>query len=194
MISDRFFPNFGNPVLENGTMYDFADISFGGGGGFTFNLNPSNLNLGGSRQPSAKEILTQIANSAESALQANLQAFNNGQISADEALKNAWDLLNRMSAAMMQYGDIGRKSAAERDRRIDPRFLRWDYIAYYIDPISQASTGTPATVPNLPFQTGGSASGGFVPRTAGIGAFGIGNEMLILLVLLGLIFWKAMKK
>ncbi len=178
-------------------MFNFADISIGGGGGggwsdFSFNLNPPDINIGGSGSgmPSAKEILTQIANSAESALQANLQAFQNGQIAGSEALSVAWDILNKMSSAMLQYGDLGRKSAAERDRRIDPRFLRWDYIQYYIDPIAQASTGKPATVPNLPVNNAPSVP----PQTAGIGALGMRNETLIMLALLGLILWKGLKK
>lgn len=192
MISDRYFRDFGNPILEEGAMFSFSDVSVGGsGGGFgSFNFNLPNVTIGGSPgSPDVRRILTDIANSSEAALQANLQSYQTGQISADAAISTAWDILNKMTSAMLQYGEQGRISAAERDRRIDPRFLRWDYVAYYIDPISQLATGKPASVPALPAVSGNAPVYG-----AGIGAFGMRNETLILLLLLGLIVWKALRK
>jgi hypothetical protein len=167
--SEAFFANFGSPVyLENGTMDFFSGLSGGGwgdswpdsGGGWGDSWPDSGslrigFNIpvggsGGSSMPDVKEILSAIANQNEDALKSNLAAFQQNQIGASQAIDNAWGILNRMTTSMLQYGTQGLISAAERDRRVDSRYLRWDYIAYYIDPISQKANGKPAEIRLLP--------------------------------------------
>lgn len=173
---------------------------YGGGGGsigldagpfdFQFNLPAGGGGYPAPRQPDVKEILTNIANNAEAALRANLEAYRQNQISGDAAITRGWQLLDGMTSAMLQYGTQGRISAAERDRRVDPSLLRWDYIAYYIDPISVETTGSPVTVKPLEVTTAG---------VGGIGGFGglttrSGMMWLIVGGLLLLVMLKSRKK
>jgi hypothetical protein len=209
LSSDAFFADFGSPVyLENGTMDFFSDLSGGGwgdswpdsGGGWgdswpdksTVSIG-FNLPVGGSgggSMPDVKEILTAIANQSEDALKSNLAAFTQNQIGASQAIDNAWNILNRMTASMLQYGSQGMISAAERDRRVDPRYLRWDYIAYYIDPISQKAYGKPAEIRPLP--------SGNMPGIPGYSSAGFAmNSNWALLIAGGLLLflvWKKAKK
>lgn len=127
-----------------------------------------------SRTGAVKEQLTALANSAEAALQQNLGAWQAGQITADAAATRAWAVLNDMVRRMLAAGPQGQTSAAERDRRIDPSRLRWDWIAYYIDPIpgsaqvaaQAAATGTAASAAGLAGYGSGPLTDGSFPWTA----------------------------
>jgi len=150
--------------------------SGGGGGGGGFNLPPITIAFpggggggGGGVAPSLSRTLTQIVDEFEQRLIANLAEWNNGQKTAADAVSVGWSLMNGMVAACSRYGAQGQRSAAERDRRINPTMLRWDWIGYYIDPI----TGGPSTPPPLP------SGAGVLPST-GIG--GIDNSTLFLIV------------
>lgn len=205
--SEEFFYDFGNPVLEEGVSMDYASALYGGSGGFSlpeydasigwtgsginvgigdFNANIPISGPGSGSGPDVKEILTSIANSHESALKANLGAWQQKTISGDAAIDRAWQILNSMTANMLRYGTQGRVSAAERDRRIDPAYLKWDYIAYYIDPISAGTTGKPATVQPLPVPP--------VYGGTGLGQIPAQYQTLLLVGLVGLIAWKVLKK
>lgn len=128
--------------------------------------------------------LSELANSAESALRANLAAYQGGQMSAADASARGYGILNDAIGRMLQAGPPGRISAAERDRRIDPGLLRWDWIAYYLDPIpnSQASAGAaPAAIQ--------SASGVFTGGVSGSGLgglFGDNNQLIVIAVVAAL--------
>jgi hypothetical protein len=207
--SEAFFADFGSPVyLENGTMDFFSGLSGGGwgdswpdsGGGWGDSWSDwSNVRIGfnipvgggGGSAPDVKEILTAIANQHEDALKSNLAAFTQNQIGASEAIDNAWNILNSMTASMLKYGSQGLISAAERDRRVDPRYLRWDYIAYYIDPISQKAYGKPAEIRPLP---NGSMPG--IPSYSGAGFATNSNWPLLIAggLLLLFLVWKKAKK
>lgn len=115
--------------------------------------------------PSLKEQLTTLANSTEAQLKANLYAVSNGQLAREDGQQNAWNLLNGMVAQMLRGGTQGQLSAAERDRRIDPGYLRWDWIAWYIEPMMTSGE----TIPALPASVQTGASGGLVNQ-AGYGS------------------------
>lgn len=141
-------------------------------GGFSFSADPSDLMnaLGGSPNSGytdVKSALSSLANQTEAALRANLNAYQSGALSASQAAANGWGMFNQMIAQMMSAGPTGQRSAAERDRRIsNGAGLRWDWIAYYLDPIpgSQQTTGaatspaatlSPATgLPNQVYSSG----------------------------------------
>jgi hypothetical protein len=216
MTGDAFFQDFGSPLyVEDGTMFsvDFSGgggwgdpwpDSGGGGGwgdpwpdsggssgsGVSFGITmPVRLPGTGGSGPDVKRILTNLANTTEAQMQQTLGAWQQGQISADAAIDRQWALLNGMVQQMMRYGSQGMLSAAERDRRIDPSRLRWDWIAYYIDPISVASTGQPAPLRPLPQMT--------APVYGGIGAsgnFGGSNMFWVVLILLGVVVIAKMGK
>lgn len=204
--SERYFSDFGLPMMEEGMGdwdWGFQDVGGGGGGwgepgwpdsgsggggfGVTVQLPPpTQPGAPGGSAPDVRVILTQIANSAEAGLIANLNAWRQGALDADAAIREAWDILNAMTSAMLQYGSQGQISAAERDRRVNPSMLRWDYIALYIDPIAVGSTGSPAAPQPLP-------APGSPPVFAEPGA-GLGSRQNVLLIgaaLVGLILWKA---
>lgn len=157
----------------------------GGGFGVSVQLSPpTQPGAPGAGVPDVRVILSQIANSAEAGLINNLNGWRQGTLDADVALHEAWDILNAMTSAMLRYGPQGQISAAERDRRVNPSLLRWDYIALYIDPISQGSTGSPAAVQPLP-------GPGSPPILAGAGLGTRQNVLLIGAALVGLVMWKA---
>jgi hypothetical protein len=207
MASDAFFRDFGSPLyVEDGTMFS-VDFSGGGGGGwgdpwpdsggsggsgvtigFTMPVNLPGTG-GSSSGPDVKQILTNLANSTEAQMQQTLGAWQQGQINADSAIDRQWTLLNGMVQQMMRYGSQGMLSAAERDRRIDPSKLRWDWIAYYIDPISVGSTGRPAPLQPLP-QTSAPVYGGF----GGAGSLGGSTQFWLVLLLLGAVIILKMSK
>lgn len=155
-----------NTGLPSPSGLSFISTGGGGGGGWfdgLFGGSPGsgiNVNLGGSgggggaSGPDVKQVLTALANQHEQALQANLGAWQAGQLSAEEALSQGWGLMDSFTAKARQYGSQGELSAAERDRRINPAYLRWDWIAYYLDPI----TGGPTAPPPVP--GGGTTVGG----------------------------------
>ena len=194
LASERFFHDFGDPLLlESGEELMWSTEFYGGGGGggggtagvsyggvsFQFSL-PSGATPG---QPDVRETLTQIADAAERALQQNLGAWQQRQVSAGDAIDRAWRILDDAVARMMQFGAQGQLSAAERDRRIDPARLRWDWIAYYIDPIYLDSTGAPAP-----------AGAGSAPAVsqAGLGLSGGDNSIIWIAaaVLVGLVLMR----
>jgi hypothetical protein len=206
MASDAFFRDFGSPLyVEDGTMFS-VDFSGGGGGwgelwpdsggsggsgvtiGFTMPVNLPGTGGSGSG-PDVKQILTNLANTTEAQMQQTLGAWQQRQISADSAIERQWTLLNGMVQQMMRYGSQGLLSAAERDRRIDPSKLRWDWIAYYIDPISMGATGQPAPLQPLP-QTAAPVYGGI----GGPGGFGGSTMFWIALLVLGAVIVMKMGK
>lgn len=187
MISSAFFPHFEDPViLDYGTYSQTAEALGGGGGsmstvGFSFGDFSTTFQIpsigSGSGLPDVRVTLTNLANATEQALQANLGAWQAGQIDSEQARENAWNLLNGMVQRMMQFGAQGYQSAAERDRRIDPARLRWDWIGYYIDPIYVAETGAPAPA-------GAGAPGGVLNQPPALAGFGSGNLLWIALIVL----------
>jgi hypothetical protein len=153
------------------------DIGFGGGGVG-----------GGGGTPSVNQTLTQIVNSFEAALKANLAAWQVQNKTASVATDFGWQLMNQMVAAVRAYGAAGVKAAAERDRRVNPSMLRWDWIAYYIEPITGPITVTP-DVPggSLPGGAAGTGGGGstLLPTTiAGINPLWIVAGAVILILVL----------
>ncbi len=156
-----FFGNAGSPAPVDFGNFGFTD-AFGGGFGSTgggTNTQPGggiaiNIGSGGGapRPPSTNEKLTVIVDGYESQLRANLAQWTVGGLGASAALGLGWQIMDAMVTACRQYGAAGEKTAAERDRRINPAMLRWDWIAYYIDPI----TGGQTTLPPVP---GGGATG-----------------------------------
>lgn len=116
-------------------------------------------------QGQVKEDLSALANRTEQELDANLQAFRAGAITANQAYSTGWGLFDGMIEQMMtQYGARGRQSAEERDRRLGSGNLRWDWITYYLDPLGN---------PDAPgFQGAQGAPGGV--RTAGVGGIADG--------------------
>ena len=110
--------------------------------------------------PTTSEQLTLIVDAAERLLKTNLGQFQAGQISASQAVSVAWSLMDQMVSKCQAFGAAGMKSAAERDRRIDPSQLRWDWAAYYIDPI----VGGVASAPSLPNGTTGTTPYGAYTR------------------------------
>lgn len=145
---------------------------------------------GGGGGPSAAESLSDLANATEAQLQANLAAYRSGQLSGSDAAARGWQLLNSMVSRMLSAGSIGRKSAAERDRRIDPAMLRWDWIAYYLDPIPDSDSASGAA-----FTPAQGVPGGVGQTPVFTGGFGFGgnnNQWIALALIVGLIW--AMKK
>lgn len=130
----------------------FFEGLFGGtpGGGISVNIGGGG---GGSKPPDVSQSLTAIVNAIEVRLQVNLGSWQSAQISAGDAISAAWDLMNRMVSECSRFGSEGQKAAAERDRRINPGMLRWDWIAYYIDPITGGNTE------NAPLPGGGAVVG-----------------------------------
>lgn len=148
-------------------------IGFGGSGG-------GGSQVGGA--PTLNQTLTQIVDQHEQALIANLSEFQNGAKPADGAISTGWSLMNSMVTGVARYGSQGQKAAAERDRRINPAQLRWDWIAYYIDPI----TGGPSTLPPLPSGTGLTSVGG----AGGFGGLDQNTLLIVGALLLFLLFSK----
>lgn len=202
--AERFFLGFNQPIVEDGSTYMYTVDYLGGGGGggtgVSVDLGPVDLNWSGQlpsagpSQPDVKEQLTQLANAYEAELQRNLASYQQGRLSADQALASAWSLLDQFVAACYRYGSQGALSAAERDRRIDPARLRWDWISYYIDPIAIAATGAPASSPNPAPVPGLPAPVPGLPAPVGAG-FGLGQNQILLVggLLLVLIVWKMKK-
>lgn len=114
-------------------------------------------NLFGGGAPSTDEQLTAIVDAAERLLKANLAQFEQGSISASQGVSTAWSLMNQMVSKCLAYGTRGQNAAAERDRRIDPSLVRWDWIAWYIDPI----TGGVSQPQPLPAGAGSGAGAGY---------------------------------
>lgn len=144
----------------------YPQIPTGGGGGSTpgggVTIDIPIGGGGGQSAPSTNQQMTAIVNDYERRLQINLGEWSSGQRSAPSAVEVGWSLMNAMVAALRAYGAAGERSAAERDRRINPAQLKWDWIAYYIDPIiGGPSTPPPLPPANLP-GTGG-AGGGVLP-------------------------------
>lgn len=136
---------------------------------------------GGSGAPDTSETLTQIVNALETQLKANLAAWQVQQTPTDTAVSNGWALMNQLVSRCAAYGAEGLKATAERDRRVNPAQLRWDWIAYYIDPLTGGAT-SPAPLPTTVTPAGTTLPGGTVPGGlvgAGIGIGGNGNELLI---------------
>lgn len=167
--SDFDFSTSGGPTYTGGGGGGFWDDLFNFGG------NPGSgisVSLPGSSGPSVNQTLTALVNAAEAALQANLAAWRAQQTGTDAALSNGWRILNDVVARLTGMGAQGVKSAAERDRRIDPSQLRWDWIAYYLDPITGGPTN-PQPLP-APVAGGGLGAGGSGVYTGGVGGVGGG--------------------
>lgn len=174
--------------FDSGSHYDFGFTNGGGGGGgggwdagggIVIDFPPlGGGGGGGGGAPSLNQTLTQIVDSYEYQLKGNLANWGNNLITAEAAISEGWKLINGMVSACLAYGAAGSKAAAERDRRINPAQLRWDWVAYYIDPI----TGGNTTLPPVP--------GGGVNITSG--QFG-GNNQTMLLIGLAVLLYLATK-
>lgn len=137
---------------------DISAVMFAPGGGFGGLPGGSERGVritlplpggsGGGVGPNVNRLLTAIVNEAERALQTNLGAFQTGSKDAQSAYDYATQLFDQMIATLMSYGQPGEKAATERDRRINPAQLVWDWIAYYIDPIYGGSSIPPG--PSIP--------------------------------------------
>lgn len=155
----------------------------GGGGGFGSGFPDISISLpsGGSGGPtgaSGGPSLVDMTNAAETSLKVSLGQWQTGARSADDALAAAWAVLNGyVQAATARFGAEGQQAAAQRDRRISPAMLRWDWIAYYIDPI----TGGHTTLAPLPT---GTPTGPGSPATAGATFGGIAVLYLALAALI----------
>lgn len=167
------------------------DIGYGGGGLSVGTQIPgSGINVGvtiptgggGGYQPNVKELLTSIVNSYEAALKTNLASWQAQQISGEAALEKGWAILNEMVVRLRQYPPNGELAAAQRDRRINPALLKWDYIAYYLDPI----TGGPSVLQPLPTGSGGVTPGVTIQQPFGVDP--------ITLVLIGLAVFLVLKR
>jgi hypothetical protein len=186
-VIDWNFADFGVPILEDRTVIDWnfaPDIGGGGwpdiniGGGWP-DINIA-LPIGGAggapRPPDVKQALTRITDASAAALEANLRAYQAGQVDASSAAARAWDIFNRWLQQVLQYGSQGRITAEERDRRLNSPRLRWDWIAYYIDPIPGAGAAPGATAPVT--QPPGTTPGG--PVYAGPGFGGMNSDWLLI--------------
>lgn len=181
-----YYPS--NPTWQDQTTMFFSPQLPGGGGGGGGVIPGGGIGIniplpGGGTGPSVNQTLTQIVNGYEQALIANLGAFTSGNRSAADAIREGWRLMDNMVIACRAYGAAGERSAAERDRRINPSMLRWDWVAYYIDPI----TGAPTTPPPVPgggvgFPGGG---GGVTPPLPG--ALNFNDPLFLGLIVLAVI-------
>ena len=133
----------------DGSAFPNFNFTVGGGGGTG----------GAGGGPSLSQTLTQIVDSYESRLKGNLASWQMNQISASAAIANGWQLMNAMVSACLAYGSAGQNAAAERDRRINPALLKWDWIRYYIDPITGGNTPLPP-VPGGGVNVNNSLTGG----------------------------------
>jgi hypothetical protein len=189
MISgpERYFANFGVPIVEDGTVIDwnFAPNIGGGGGWPDINIGGwPDINIalpiggagGAPRPPDVKQALTRITDASAAALEANLRAYQAGQVDASSATARAWDLFNGWVQQVLRYGSQGRITAEERDRRLNSPRLRWDWIAYYIDPIPGAGAAPGAAAPVTPAP--GTVPGG--PVYAGPGFGGMNSDWLLI--------------
>lgn len=131
----------------SGGSYDpYGGVDTGGSGGWVDTIlgstvgNGVNISIPTSHAPSLNQTLTSIVETAQRAANSVKAAWNAQTITADAALAQQWAILNALSQNLMKYGADGLKSAAERDRRVDPSRLRWDWITDYIDPITGGTT------------------------------------------------------
>jgi len=134
--------------------HDFTGAGGGGGGGGGYGgidvgFPDINIGIGGGGAPGSggapnvNQTLTQIVDGYEFQLKANLSRWQAGGVSSSSAVSTGWQIMDAMVSACLRYGAAGQKAAAERDRRIQPAMLRWDWIAYYIDPITGGNTALP---------------------------------------------------
>lgn len=200
MQSADFFRDFGDPLLMD--YEDLMNTEFFSAGGGSVQIGSGDWSVGftlpspgpsGPTGPSlgdVKRILTDLANAAEQTLRDNLGRWQAGQIAAGDAIATGWRILDDFVRRALAYGPQGQISAAERDRRINPAMLRWDWIAYYIDPIAVAETGAPATPP-APVTVAGAGPIGAGP----LGNPLAGNSMQQVLILgaVALIAWLAVR-
>jgi len=177
-IGNPFFGGGGGVSIDPGVSPGGGiniDIGLGGGGGGVG---------GGGGTPSTNQTLVQIVDSFEAALKANLAAWQLQQKTSDVAIAAGWKLIDGMVAACRQYGAAGIKAAAERDRRVNPAMLRWDWIAYYIESITGALTTLPA-VPGGPVAGGGTGGTSTLPAAVtGLNPLWIGAGLVLLIFLL----------
>lgn len=123
----------------------------GGSGGIDIRL-PLPGGRGSGVGPNINRLLTALVNDAERELQGNLGAFQTGARDAKSAYEYATRVFDQLIQTLLSYGQPGEKAATERDRRINPAQLIWDWIAYYIDPIygSSSTLPGPSTPPRVP--------------------------------------------
>lgn len=185
-------------VWNNLEMVDTAGSDWGTGAGGWGDPNMWNFAIQGgmigtsaiigatqtSPQGQLKINLSDLANATEAALRANLGAYQSGQMSAADASARGYGILNDMVARMLQAGAQGQLSAAERDRRIDPSRLKWDWIAYYLNPIPNSQT-TAGAAPAAIQSAGGVYAGGVSGSGLG-GLFGSNNTLLVVVVVAAL--------
>jgi len=178
--------SFGMDFFNTGGINIDPGIDPGGGLNIDIGFDGGGVG-GGGGTPSVNQTLTQIVDSFEAALKANLAAWQVQNKTAAVATDFGWQLMNQMVAAVRAYGAAGVKAAAERDRRINPSMLRWDWIAYYIEPITGPVTVTP-DVPGGPVTGVPGAGGGgstLLPTTiAGMNPLWIAAAAVILILVL----------
>ena len=175
----------GFPVMIGASGQPGGGIRIGVGGG-----------SGAPKPPSTSQTLTQIVNTLEVYLQQNLGNWKSGSVSADDAVRQAWIWMDRMVSDCLRFGAEGEKAAAERDRRINPARLRWDWIGYYIDPITGGNT-VPPPPPSVPTSGGTAIPGGGMTPTGSYptmtGGFRMG-EGIVWIALGAVLILLAMRK
>jgi len=154
------------------------------GGGININL-PIGGGGGNPRVPSVNQVLTDIVNSYERMLAANLGEFQTGAKDRKSALDYATAKFDEMIRTLLNYGQAGENAAAERDRRRNPLLLKWDWILLYIDPIKGGELSGPPG-PSVPPRTPGGRASDVPPLLTpypNFGAFGQNDNTLIYIVL-----------
>lgn len=87
---------------------------------------------------------TQIVDSAEAFFKQNLSEFQRGTKSAAQALRDFDSVWEQMRSALLNWGSVGQRALAERDRTYAAgQYLRWDWLAWYRDPIAGYSGSRP---------------------------------------------------
>lgn len=180
-----YFDASGNPDPWGvAPLSPFLSTGSGGGGVALPGLGGINIQIpglggGGSSVPDTSEQLTALVNAAERELQWNLGEWQAQGIGAQQAIERAWSILNTLIPRLYRYGPEGINAAAERDRRIDPSRLRWDWIAYYIDPINGGPVQPEPLPPGSSFLPTNPGTGGTAPLYPGQLAIQNSNDVLL---------------
>jgi hypothetical protein len=186
----------GSSLYQDFTGPGFRPLNFFGPGGFGGGGGGGGINIGigvgrgggggggGPRVPSVNQVLTEIVNSYERILSANLGEFQTGVKDGETAYNFATAKFDEMIQSLLQYGAQGENAAAERDRRRNPSLLKWDWILLYIDPINgglPSAPPGPSIAPRVP-RAGGGVPPIRTPYPSSSGFGQIDNTLLYLLL------------
>lgn len=153
---------------------------------FTFNVGLDGFSSvpGTVKPPTTSQSLTQIVDYWEAQFKANLGMYQQGMRTASDAIAFFDNGMDKMRVDMYAFGAQGVRSYAERDRRAENgQYLRWDWLAYYRDPIVQNSGLQAPEKPLTSSQIPGGQS--YIPiGTRSDAPFGVKTEHLLLAGLL----------